>query len=334
MNATLLILGLLGSLVLSAIAIGTALFFFLSYRNPEPSLLEERLTRLKADQVNTQSYEDAEKLKRLSRLYKDADYQNEKLGLKLERLPFFLKLKLRLQQAGIKTPADRYLLMNMLVPALVLLLVGFISGFPILALLSPLAITISYVSILFRRSKRYGRFISLLPDALGMMTTALRAGHSFQSSMSVVATEMSDPISTEFSALVRDMNLGIPVKEALARLVSKLDTLTDVRMFATAVTIQRESGGNLAEVLDGLGYTIRERFKLKGQIAALTGQSRLTGYVLGAAPIAILAGLSIFMPDYVKPLYKTDLGHLALVLVLVLQCIGFVIMRKIIEIRV
>jgi tight adherence protein B len=133
---------------------------------------------------------------------------------------------------------------------------------------------------------------------------------------------------------VRDINLGIPVREALSRLVAKLDTLPDVRMFATAVTIQREAGGNLAEVLENLGYTIRERFKLKGQIAALTGQSRLTGYVLGCAPAGILILLSIFMFDYVSPLYNTAMGHIALVVVVILQSIGFFVMKKIIDIRV
>lgn len=134
--------------------------------------------------------------------------------------------------------------------------------------------------------------------------------------------------------MVKDINLGIPVRESLARMVSKLDTLPDVRMFATAVAIQREAGGNLAEVLENLGYTIRERFKLKGQIAALTGQSRLTGYVLGCAPVVLLAGLSVFFYDYVAPLYETEFGHYALIAAFILQVIGFFVMKKIIDIRV
>ena len=117
-------------------------------------------------------------------------------------------------------------------------------------------------------------------------------------------------------------------------MVAKLDTLPDVRMFSTAVVIQREAGGNLAEVLEKLGYTIRERFKLKAQISALTGQSRLTGYVLGGAPALILTFLTVFMYSYVKPLYETDMGHLALGAVVILQCIGFFVMKKIIDIRV
>ena len=134
--------------------------------------------------------------------------------------------------------------------------------------------------------------------------------------------------------MVRDINLGIPVPDALVRLVNKLDALPDICIFATAVTIQREAGGNLAEILESLANTIRERFKLKGQIAALTGQSRLTGYVLGGAPATMLVGLSIFMYSYVKPLYETDMGHLALMVAMGLQIVGFLVMRKIIDIRI
>lgn len=233
-----------------------------------------------------------------------------------------------------KIPSDRFLIQVIVIPILALLALSVLSGFFSLLLGVPLIIFGTYGYVLFRRTKRYARFIAQMPDALSMITSALRAGHSFQSALTVVSTEMSDPISSEFASVVRDVNLGIPVKEALGRLVAKLDMLPDVRMFATAVMIQREAGGNLAEVLENLGYTIRERFKLKGQISALTGQSRLTGYVLGAAPVLILLFLSIFMYDYVKPLYETSLGHLALFAAIMLQCMGFFIMKRIIDIKV
>ncbi len=329
---SLILLGV--AVLLSALAIGVALFFFQRYSNPEPSLLQQRLMGLKHRQADEISLQESEKLRRMSRLYKEADYKNEELGRKLEGFPFFLTVKLRLQQAGIKTPADKFFINNMVFPMAIMGILGILIGFPVLSMLGPVVALGAYGYLLFRRSQRYGKFIAMLPDALGMITSALRAGHSFQSALTVVSTEMPDPISTEFSSMVRDINLGIPVREALSRLVSKLDTLPDVRMFATAVTIQREAGGNLAEVLENLGYTIRERFKLKGQIAALTGQSRLTGYVLGGAPAMILTFLSIFMYGYVKPLYETELGHLALVAVVFLQAIGFFVMKKIIDIRV
>jgi tight adherence protein B len=222
----------------------------------------------------------------------------------------------------------------MMMPMGIMVVLGVVSGFIIISLVGILVPIGAYSLVLFKRSQRYGKFIAQLPDALSMITSALRAGHSFQSALTVVSSEMPNPIAIEFASMVKDINLGIPVRESLARMVLKLDTLPDVRMFATAVAIQREAGGNLAEVLENLGYTIRERFKLKGQIAALTGQSRLTGYVLGGAPAVLLAGLSLFFYPYVQPLYETDMGHLALLIAFILQMIGFFVMKKIIDIRV
>lgn len=334
MNSMLsLILMLMASFVM-AIGLGAAIFLFQRYNNPEPTLMQKRLMRLKERGAEEEAGMVDEKVKKLALLFKDTDYQNEKLGKQLEKSELFLKLKMRLIQAGIDTPADKYFLMNMALPLVTMVLIGLLSGFIILAMVGLLVPVGAYAMVLFKRGQRYGKFIAQLPDALGMITSALRAGHSFQSALTVVSTEMPNPSATEFAAMVKDINLGIPVRESLARMVAKLDTLPDVRMFATAVTIQREAGGNLAEVLENLGYTIRERFKLKGQIAALTGQSRLTGYVLGAAPAFLLAVLSVFFYGYVAPLYETEFGHLALIVAFVLQMIGFMVMKKIIDIRV
>lgn len=334
MNPMLSLVLMLLAFFLMAIGLGVAIFLFQRYNNPEPTAMQKRLMRIKERHQEETPHVDQEKLKKLASLFKDADYQNEKLGKQLEQFSFFMKLKIRLQQAGMATPADKYFMMNMVLPLVVMVAIGLFSGFFVLALVGCIVPVASYSIVLFRRSQRYGKFIAQLPDALSMITSALRAGHSFQSALTVVSTEMPIPIATEFASMVKDINLGIPVRESLARMVAKLDTLPDVRMFATAVAIQREAGGNLAEVLENLGYTIRERFKLKGQIAALTGQSRLTGYVLGCAPVVLLAGLSVFFYTYVAPLYETELGHYALIAAFILQVIGFFVMKKIIDIRV
>lgn len=334
MNSMLSLILMLMACLIMAIGLGAAIFLFQRYSNPEPTLMQKRLMRLKERGAEEEAGMQDERVKKLALLFKDTDYQNEKLGKQLEKSELFLKLKMRLIQAGVDTPADKYFLMNMALPLVIMVLVGLLSGFIILALVGLLVPAGAYSIVLFKRNQRYGKFIAQLPDALGMITSALRAGHSFQSALTIVSTEMPNPSATEFAAMVKDINLGIPVRESLARMVAKLDTLPDVRMFATAVTIQREAGGNLAEVLENLGYTIRERFKLKGQIAALTGQSRLTGYVLGAAPAFLLVILSIFFYGYVAPLYETELGHAALAIGFILQVIGFMVMKKIIDIRV
>ena len=331
MSPILMLALLVMAVLLGAVAIGAALFFLQRYTHPEPSLLQQRLAHLKTRQKQEETSSENEQLQRFSKLYKGSVYSNESLGKFLEQFNLFQHLKLRMHQEGMSHP-DQYILKFMLIPSVLGLAIACV--FPLAAVLPVVAIAGGYGNIIWKRSKRYGKFITQLPDALSMITSALRAGHSFQSAMGIVTTEMGDPIATEFSAVVRDINLGIPVKEALGRMVGRLDTLPDVRMFSTAVIIQREAGGNLAEVLEKLGYTIRERFKLKGQIAALTGQSRMTGYVLGAAPVLLLSFLSLIMYGYVKSLYETDLGHLILLVILVMQAIGFMVMKKIIDIRV
>jgi tight adherence protein B len=333
MNPMILLLLMFSLLLLGAVAVGAALFFFQRYSNPEPSLLQQRLAGMKERQrQDNESVMDGEAAKRFSKLYKGSVYQNEELGAALERVGFFRTLMLRMQQAGMSNP-DQYIMKAMLMPGLLGLATCVVLG-PLGLGVAGLLVGAGYANILWKRSKRYSQFVTQLPDALSMITSALRAGHSFQSAMGIVSTEMGNPIAVEFATVVRDINLGIPVKEALARMVVRLDALPDVRMFSTAVIIQREAGGNLAEVLEKLGYTIRERFKLKRQIAALTGQSRMTGYVLGAAPLLLLSFLTVVMYGYVKPLYETEIGHLILLAILILQVIGFIIMKKIIDIRV
>ncbi|WP_303673064.1 type II secretion system F family protein [Vampirovibrio chlorellavorus] len=334
MSPMLLLILMLMAFLLMAVGFGAAVFLFQRYANPEPTEVQKRLMMLKQRTVSESQGPAEDQLKKLASLFKEADYQNEKLGAKLERIPFFLTLKIRMQQAGINTPADKYFIMNMLMPVVILTVLALVSGFFMMILLGLIWSVGSYLLVLFKRKQRYAKFIAQFPDALSMITSALRAGHSFQSALTVVASEMPNPIALEFASMVKDINLGIPVRESLSRLVAKLDTLPDVRMFATAVMIQREAGGNLAEVLESLGYTIRERFKLKGQISALTGQSRLTGYVLGGAPAFLLILLSVFFYGYVSPLYETEMGHVALMIAVVLQCIGFSIMKKIVDIRV
>lgn len=329
-----MILMMAGLMVLGAITFGAAVFFLQRYANPEPSVIQQRLTQLKERQSVEIETENMAQIRKLARLYKDKDYQNEDLGKKLEQFSFFTNLKLLLQQADIKIPADKYFLMYMALPIVVCLVLGLVTQFIPLMLGGFVVAAGAMLNAKIKRGKRLARFTQQMPDALLMICSALRAGHSFQSALGVVSNEMPDPIGSEFSAVVKDINLGIPVKEAMGRLSNKLNSLPDVRMFVTAVMIQREAGGNLAEVLEKLGYTIRERFKLKGQIAALTGQSRLTGYVLGGAPAFILAGLSLFMYEYVRPLYETDIGKVMLGVVVLLQSIGFFIMKKIIDIRV
>lgn len=334
MNAGLTVLMIMVSLLLFAVAIGVALFIVQRILVPDPTPTKERLSRIKNKQKLVDDYIQNEVSRKLASIVKGSDYQNIHLERLLDRYTYIQKLKRNIAQAGMKIPVDQYFLKWFMVPPLVGLLLAALSKFIPLALLGILVPVGAHFYVLFQKGKRLKKFTLQFPDALNLMTSSLRAGHSFQSCLTVVASELQDPIGTEFSSVVKDFNLGIPVREALERLLVSMDGLSDIRMFTTAVLIQRESGGNLAEVLDKLSLTIRERFKLKGQISSMTAQSRLTGYCLGAAPLLVVLALSVIAPDYLKPMFEETIGKIALFIAFIMQMAGFLIIKRIVDIRV
>jgi tight adherence protein B len=187
--------------------------------------------------------------------------------------------------------------------------------------------------LLFRRKRRLRKFAAQLPEGLELISRALRAGHSLASGFSLVAEEMSDPISTEFGRTYEEQNLGKPLDEALDDLTKRIPNL-DLKFFATAVVLQRQTGGDLAEILDKIGYLIRERFKIWGQVQALTGEGRLSGIVLLALPPALFVVVYRMNPDYLMLLFTDEMGKKMLVVGIVMQILGALLIRKIVNIRV
>jgi tight adherence protein B len=187
--------------------------------------------------------------------------------------------------------------------------------------------------LLMRRKRRLGLFAKQLPDALELISRALRAGHSLGSGFSLVQDEMRDPIGKEFGRVFEEQNLGIPMEDALENMSNRIPNL-DLRFFATAINLQRQTGGDLAEILDKIGYIVRERFKIFGQVAALTGEGRLSGIVLLALPPALFAAVYYLNPDYVMPLFTDPMGKKMLAGGVIMQTLGALVIRKIINIRV
>ena len=185
----------------------------------------------------------------------------------------------------------------------------------------------------YRAAKRIRRFEEQFPEALDLLSRAIRAGHAFQTAMGMVADEMPDPVGPEFKKAFDQQNFGLPIKDALNQLAERV-ALLDVRFFVTAVTIQRETGGNLAEILDNLAHVVRERFKILRQVRVHTAHGRFTGYVLLALPAALAIALSYINPEFMGPLFRERLGQMMIVVGLVLQTIGFVWIRQVIKIEV
>jgi tight adherence protein B len=184
-----------------------------------------------------------------------------------------------------------------------------------------------------KRRARLKKFAAQLSDALELVARALRAGHSLGAGMHVVAEEMPSPIADEFSRVFEETNLGVPIEDAMKSMCDRVPNL-DLRFFVTSVSIQRQTGGDLAEILDKIGYVVRERFRIMGQVKALTGEGRLSGVVLIALPFALFGFMLNVKPDYVESLWTTDLGKKMSVFAIIAQILGALTIRKIVNIKV
>jgi tight adherence protein B len=190
-----------------------------------------------------------------------------------------------------------------------------------------------FAVISYRRQKRFEKIEELFPEAIDTLARAVRAGHAFTTALEMIANEISEPLASEFRKLYEEQKFGMPVRDALMNLTQRVP-LVDVKFFVTAVMLQRETGGNLAEILDNLSYVIRERFKIQRQVRVHTAQGRLTMALLMAMPPTVVAVLLTFSPDFVKPLFYDPYGHVLLVVAITLQTVGYFVIRKIIKIQV
>lgn len=187
--------------------------------------------------------------------------------------------------------------------------------------------------LMFRRSRRFKKFAKQLPDAMELVARALRSGHSLNSALKVVVDELPDPISKEFNIAFEEQNLGIPIEDALKHVYLRVPNM-DYKFFAMAVAIQRQSGGDLAEILDKIGKIVRDRFRIMGQVQALTGEGRISGIVLMALPLALFVAVWRLNPEYVMLLFTDELGRKMVLAAVVLQIIGAFAIKKIIAIKV
>lgn len=192
---------------------------------------------------------------------------------------------------------------------------------------------VPFIWLLTKRKRRLGSFAAQLPDALELVARALRAGHSMAAGMHVVAEEMPSPISDEFNRVYEEQNLGIPLEDALKGICDRVPNL-DLRFFVTSVLIQRQTGGDLAEILDKIGYVIRERFRILGQVKALTAEGRLSGVILIALPFSLFLLMMHIKYDYIEKLWTHEIGIKMAIGALIMQVVGALVIRKIVNIKV
>ncbi len=235
--------------------------------------------------------------------------------------------------------------------------IGAIFGLPFLfivaslalpALRSPLALIVgAFLGFLLprfwlnrRKAGRLGAFNKQLPDTITLLANGLRAGSSFLQAVELVVRESRPPMSTEFSRVIREVNLGLPFEQAMENMVRRVRS-DDLELMATAINIQHTVGGNLAEILDSIAYTIRERIRIQGEIRTLTAQQRLSGYVVGFLPIGLAGFLFVAAPHFMDPMFQKPpdafglpLGMVILAFGGFMMFIGFMLIRRIVDIEV
>jgi tight adherence protein B len=189
------------------------------------------------------------------------------------------------------------------------------------------------VHVWWRRKKRFDTFLEQLPDALDLISRALSAGHAFPEALHMVSIEMPEPVATEFRKAYEEQNLGLSLKLALENLTQRMPIL-DLKMCVTAVLIQRETGGNLAEILEKVSYTIRERFRIMGDLKTLTTSSRMSAWLLCGLPIFVAIAVTVMNPEYMSVLWKDDRGHYLIAIAMFMQVTGMLIVRKILKIKI
>jgi tight adherence protein B len=252
----------------------------------------------------------------------------------LARAPAFRDLELALHQAGASMGVESFLLTTVGWSVGGGLTVLVLTRSPLVAILAAIAVgSAPYLHLRIKRKRRLSRFEAFLPEAIDLLGRAIRAGHPLSSGFKMVADEMKDPIAGEFRRTFEEARFGLPFEDAVLAMADRVD-LIDVRILVTAILIQREVGGNLAEVLDNLASVIRARFTVRRQLRTYTAQGRISGYVLAVLPIFVASIIYLLNPEYEVMLFRHPIGKLMLITAVVMQILGYLWIRKIVNIDI
>jgi tight adherence protein B len=320
------------SFVLFAVVAFLAVVLFLegvynlwaSGSSPEAKRIAQRLQLLSGDaQTSAASIERAQERERMPRL-----------NALLAHLGFGQRLTRWVAASGMAVSAAELIVMSAVLGACGLFLPGLFGRPWVFGAVLGLGLAVlPWWRVGRRRTARVERIERQFPEALDLMGRAMRAGHAFPSAVKMVADEMPEPLGRDFRILFDEMNYGVPAGEALRHLADRVP-LPDVSYFVVAVLIQRESGGNLAELLDSIAGIVRQRLKLMGEVRTLSAEGKLSAYILTALPFGVVAVVNLINPEFMTVLWTDPLGHRMVGVALFLMLLGMLWMRKIIRIRV
>jgi tight adherence protein B len=239
-----------------------------------------------------------------------------------------------IHQSGLHLLVGKFVLMAACLGGITCVLVQRFTGFALLAIVAfPVGGGVPALLVAAKRHRRFDAFEAMLPNAIDLLARAVRAGHAFTTALELISTEMPEPLCGEFRKVFEQQKFGMPLRDALLNLTERMPLL-DVRILVTAILLQRETGGNLAEILDKLSYVMRERFKILRQVRVYTAQGRISMAILIALPFALAAFMSFTAPDSLQVLYTDPLGKRMIAGGILSLSLGYLTIRKIIRIRV
>ena len=312
------------------VVVAAAVFFIgslLDQRNARARLLRDRL-------ASVQKPVEREPSEELALLRDEMLSEIPAFDTLLRRSAAISNLQTMLEQADLDMRAGNILLLCGVSAVVLGVLVTLASGSAVFGVAGVLVggmLPYSYAS--WRRTRRFQKFEEIFPEAIDTLARAVRAGHAFTTALELISNEVGEPIATEFRKLYEEQKFGLPVRDALMNLTERIP-LVDVKFFVTAVMLQRETGGNLAEILDNLSYVIRERFKIMRQVRVYTAQGRLTMLLLMGLPPLIIVAMLFLSPQFIHPLFSDPIGHTLIVAGITLQTVGYFVIRRIIQIQV
>jgi tight adherence protein B len=319
------ILIVIGIFIVTVILLEGGYLVFKSIQNPEKREVLRRLRILSSREYENESIDILRK-----NLLSEVQWLNQML-LSFRWTDQVNRL---LQQADAQYTLGVYVLLSFLLASAGVLIGSLItSSHMVLILFAVILGMIPFLYIYIKKKHRMEKFQRQLPDALDLIARALKAGHAFTGGLRMVADELGDPIGTEFEKTLNEINFGVGVPEALKNLPNRVDC-PDLRFFIISVILQRETGGNLAEILEKISYLIRERFKLKGHIRVLAAEGKLSAVILIALPFVIAFALYVLNPGYIKTLFIDPLGKILTLFALFMMAIGIFVMKRMITIKV
>ena len=252
----------------------------------------------------------------------------------LERWPWSRRLEAFLAQAGLKIKPGKFVLISAVLVLGMYVIILKIVDIPVAAAgVGAVSALLPVFFVGLKRKRRFQQFSKSFPEAIDLLVRAVRAGHAFTSGLEMISTELPDPVASEFRTTFEEHNYGLPLRDALWNLAERVP-LMDVRFFVSALLIQKETGGNLAEILENLATVLRERFKIMGELRVRTAQGRLTAVILIALPPSLLAFLAFSNSEYVNVLFKDPFGIYLLLAAAGLQLIGSLLLWKIVSVEV